>query len=687
MKFFLSLIVFTSFTISINAQNFANKDFYLIDSLVIEDLNEYDKTLLDSSLNIFHNTTDDTIKLEGLYNFVEASWDLNLWPVYNEVIYKYSNNALKSETNKAIREKLLFYKAYSYSTKAAYFLEIGGKDSIPVNLERALKIFEKINALEQISGVYALFAVYHSNAGNVLKSLDYTRKSLKISEQIDDYAGMSYAYSILGNHSFDLKDYEATLEYLTKAYKYAILNNDIRFAGINLVDISKLHLTILQLDSSLYYADKGEELAKSINDSYGILNAKKVKAKIFLEQKDYENAYRILKEVETISRKKKSKALLSLTLKDLARVALESNNILEAEKYAKESYDLSKDLKRIENKMKSTKILFQVYEKQNKNDLAIKILKEYYALNDSVFNKKNKKSILEQEVKITYEKQKEIDNIQHEKEIAVSEAQKQRTRIGMISAAIIAGLIGLFSLLIFNKLKLIRKQKTELDNAYEQLEESKKNELAVSNLKALQSQMNPHFIFNALNSVQDLVLLKDIRNSNKYLGKFSDLIRKILLSSKEQFITLEEEVEMLTLYLDLEKLRFGEEFEVDILCNVSEQKQDEIELPAMFIQPYIENAIKHGLFHKQGLKKLKVHFNLKENYLECIVEDNGIGQKKAEEFKIKRLHLHTGFSTEAINERIRLLNETLDKKIALQIEDLFDGENAIGTKITLLFPI
>lgn len=211
-------------------------------------------------------------------------------------------------------------------------------------------------------------------------------------------------------------------------------------------------------------------------------------------------------------------------------------------------------------------------------------------------------------------------------------------------------------------------------------------EMVASELKALRSQMNPHFIFNTLNSIQDIVLLQDIRSSNKFLGKFSDLMRKILLSSEQQFIALDEEVEILNLYLDLEKLRFGDEFKIDFSCNIPEEEQERIRLPAMFVQPYIENAIKHGLFNKKGEKRLFVSFQmLNEQTLECIVQDNGIGQKQAAALKKDRLH--TGFSKEAINERIQLFNQALDKKIKLQILDLEKDGLALGTKVILYFPV
>mgnify|MGYP000648679535 CR=1 FL=1 len=149
----------------------------------------------------------------------------------------------------------------------------------------------------------------------------------------------------------------------------------------------------------------------------------------------------------------------------------------------------------------------------------------------------------------------------------------------------------------------------------------------------------------------------------------------------------ESELEILQLYLDLEKLRFGDQFEMNFSCTVPNEEQNHILLPAMFIQPYIENAIKHGLFHKKGLKKLLVEFKISDDFLTCIIEDNGIGQEKANEMKIKTLHLHTGFSTEAIQHRVKYLNQSLNKNIIIQTEDLMDGQEALGTRVILQFPL
>jgi ligand-binding sensor domain-containing protein/two-component sensor histidine kinase len=201
-----------------------------------------------------------------------------------------------------------------------------------------------------------------------------------------------------------------------------------------------------------------------------------------------------------------------------------------------------------------------------------------------------------------------------------------------------------------------------------------------SQLAALKSQMNPHFMFNALNSIQDLVLQRDTDNAQLYLGKFSELTRKVLEASGKEFITLARETDMLSLYLDLERLRFGNDFAYSITI-AGDIEPEETMLPSMIIQPFVENALKHGLLHKTEHKQLTVSFSVKENVLVCEVDDNGVGRKVSAEINARR-HKHTGFATEATTERIRLLNELHNMKIDLKITD-----KEQGTLVTIKIPL
>ena len=163
------------------------------------------------------------------------------------------------------------------------------------------------------------------------------------------------------------------------------------------------------------------------------------------------------------------------------------------------------------------------------------------------------------------------------------------------------------------------------------------NRLAEEKLTALRSQMNPHFIFNSLNSIQQFILKGEVDNANKYLSQFSKLIRLVLQYSEYNFISLEEEINMLKLYLSLEKTRFGNSFEYSIQVE-DDLDADEIKIPNLMVQPFVENAIWHGLMHKEGDRKIDIRFHLKhEKSVVCEVTDNGIGREKAAEIKKREI--------------------------------------------------
>jgi len=208
-----------------------------------------------------------------------------------------------------------------------------------------------------------------------------------------------------------------------------------------------------------------------------------------------------------------------------------------------------------------------------------------------------------------------------------------------------------------------------------------KNELNASKLIAIQSQMNPHFIFNAINSIQDLILKGDIDNSYNYIIKFSKLVRQTLHFSDKTFIDIEEEVELLKIYLELEKLRFKADFEYTINTNGI----DDLQVPPMLVQPFVENAIKHGLLHKEGLKKLSISF-YKNDALKCTVIDNGIGRKKAQEINKRQQKKYKSFSINATKNRFRIMKTHYQQDLGIQFEDLIENDEAIGTKVTINMP-
>ena len=223
----------------------------------------------------------------------------------------------------------------------------------------------------------------------------------------------------------------------------------------------------------------------------------------------------------------------------------------------------------------------------------------------------------------------------------------------------------------------------------EELERSKvQEELRQSQLVSLKAQMNPHFMFNALNSIQEFILTNEKRQANMYMGKFADLMRMTLDMSNKKEIGLDDEIKVLELYLQLEALRFEEHFTYAIEVKDGVHTAD-IKLPSMLIQPYVENAVKHGLLHQQGEKKLSVVFNTdKEGILNCTITDNGIGRKRSSEINAMRQSRYTSFATGATQKRLELLNYERENAIAVVFVDLKDANGiAAGTSVTIKIPI
>ncbi len=213
------------------------------------------------------------------------------------------------------------------------------------------------------------------------------------------------------------------------------------------------------------------------------------------------------------------------------------------------------------------------------------------------------------------------------------------------------------------------------------------NQLKKNQLTAIQSQMNPHFVFNALNTIQGFIYDNDKVNAGIYLGKFSELIRNTLEYSSKDYILLADEIKLLTNYLDLEKARFGDD--LTVLFNIHVKLDpDLLMIPTMMIQPFIENAMKHGLLHIKGKKILKIDFELSDaNFIKITIDDNGIGRERSKQLAINRKN-NTGFGNMAIQTRIDLINNLNNSKIETKIIDKIDSRgNAAGTSVILFLPV
>lgn len=236
--------------------------------------------------------------------------------------------------------------------------------------------------------------------------------------------------------------------------------------------------------------------------------------------------------------------------------------------------------------------------------------------------------------------------------------------------------------------KKVNEKTEELIQLYTELEREKEQKikddfnqrLKETEMVALRSQMNPHFIFNSLTAIKYLIMASRNEYAISYLDDFSSLLRGILQNSNRKKITVEEELEILQLYLSLEQNRMGEEFIYDIQCT-SKEELSQYEIPPLLLQPIVENAIWHGLHPSLKIKKkLTVIFDTSKN-LKIIIEDNGVGRKES----AKRKKLHNSMGTKIVYDRLTLFNHLNNPTIDLKVTDLEEGETVLGTRITLTY--
>lgn len=262
--------------------------------------------------------------------------------------------------------------------------------------------------------------------------------------------------------------------------------------------------------------------------------------------------------------------------------------------------------------------------------------------------------------------EKDFNLQEKEGELLQSQVSSQRWVIGLLSLLLGGSLV--FFYFINKNVKAKRKA----------------NQLLL--LKSLRTQMNPHFIFNALNSVNNFIAKNDEKAANKFLAEFSRLMRKVLDHSQKDLVSFEEEMELNELYLKLEHFRFRDKFDYQFEKNINVNTYD-LEVPPMLIQPFIENAVWHGLRYKEGQGNLKVAINEEKSNLIVTIEDNGIGRTRSKDLKTTNQKKYKSTGLNNVSQRIELINKVYKKNYEISINDANTSTNDVGTIVSIKIPI
>lgn len=605
------------------------------------------------------------------YTTVKENYDSALY-FYNKAVLKFKNgdnlNAL----------------AQTLQNIGTYYDYKGEPKQILNNYNQVLDIYTKTKNFAGLANIYADFGRVYCENGAINKGMEYFTKSLKTSDDINDKASKARTLGFLIASLSDQKEYQKTLDYAFELIDYYVKSGDKILLGQVYHQIAFVYYELRKYKQMFQYSEKAMAIAKEKNlssllsDTYGLL------ASYYLDHNQLDSAYKFTNIELEYGRKSIIEPGYTMAIIRYANILKLKKRYREAENFGLTAYKRGENSGSMETIMQASKRLKEIYKNLNNTPLAFQYAEIEIKMKDSLNKINTKNSAIKALFKYETEAQDDkILKIAQQKQISELESTRKTTLIYSILGAILAlGAIAYFSFTRFKTKKENELLQTKLEEAERRVEiEQKATE---SELKALKSQMNPHFMFNALNSIQEQFMYGDKIKANEQMGNFTYLTRQILTISGKKKINLSTEIEILTKYLELEKMRFTDSFQYEIKLFDSID-EDYHQIPPMLIQPFVENSIKHGLLHKTGDKKLSISFDLdpKEENLICIVTDNGIGREKAAEIKSKQIQQHESFSTSATEERLQLLSDNLQKEDLIIYYDLSEG----GTKVKITIPI
>ncbi len=604
------------------------------------------------------------------YTTIKENYDSALY-FYNKAVLKFKNgdnlNAL----------------AQTLQNIGTYYDYRGEPKQILNNYNQVLDIYTKTKNFAGLANIYADFGRVYCENGAVNKGMEYFTKSLKISDDINDKASKARTLGFLISSLLEQKEYQKTLDYTFELIDYYVKGGDKRILGQAYHQIAFVYNEIGNYKQMFQYSKKAMAIAKEKNlpsllsDTYGLL------ASYYLDHNQLDSAYKFTNIELEYGRKSIIEPGYTMAIIRYANILKLKKRYREAENFGLTAYKRAENSGSIETIMRASKRLKEIYKDLNNTPLAFQYAEVEIKMKDSLNKINTKNAAIKALFKYETEaKDDEIVKIAQQNQISELQSKRKTTLIYSILGSILAiGAIAYFSFTRFKTRKANELLQTKLEEAERRVEiEQKATE---SELKALKSQMNPHFMFNALNSIQEQFMYGDKIKANEQMGNFTYLTRQILTVSGKKKINLSVEIEILTKYLELEKMRFADGFQYEIKISDSID-EDYHQIPPMLIQPFVENSIKHGLLHKIGNKNIHIWLDLDETEenLICIVEDNGIGRAKSAEIKSKQVQQHESFSTSATEERLKLLSNDPAQTDFIIYQDLPEG-----TRVKITIPI
>jgi tetratricopeptide (TPR) repeat protein len=577
----------------------------------------------------------------------------------------------------------------------------------------ALKIAQEIEDREQVEKDSHDIGMCYESQYNYPKALEYYKKSSVLSADLGDKNHELGCFSNMADVYVKQANYKYALIYYKQSFQLSRQIGNRRNMGYFYWQFGLVNFLMGNYDEALKYEKKSLQIFQELKDYEDLAPNMSSMGDLYLQKRNYrqvilqnQNALEVLKKITASSTKKMQADFYCAIGKayfkwagstDAAQkpgLAQNKTAYLQlAARNLQQSTAISKSIDYKEIIIESLKNLSDVEAMQGFFVKALATYKEYVANKDSSYNSEKDKEYSRHELAFEYTKRRDSLNFAsklqkkelEQAKVVVNNRLKQRTLYAIVVIVVLMLIVSYF--VFRNRIQKVSfksqlaKEKSEIQLKQMSFE-NKLNDLTLASLK---SQMNPHFIFNCLNSIKFYIEKNETAAASLYITKFSKLIRTILDSARSERVTLLTEIELIELYLEMEKMRLKEKlnYEFEIAPNID---IDFIEVPPLLIQPYVENAIWHGLMNKAegGIIKLSMELSPDEKYLIVNVTDNGVGRGKAAEAKRKNVFHHVSHGSNLNNERIAMFNAKYKTDTEVIITDLKTADNKpCGTLVNI----
>ena len=527
----------------------------------------------------------------------------------------------------------------------------GKTDEIYTNAAKALKLLDgKYNVFASIEG-NRMLGIYYNRKGNTDSSILFYFKSLEFASKENDHYAEAKLYSNISLVYINQKEYEKGLAFIKKSVEASLASKDtsaIAQAYANMVtmygELYDATAKMAYLDTSEQYSVTALMYAKASKNPITIIRNYLSKTKFSLAKENYAQALSYSDTLLTLVDEKTNPAILNSLYIDRGAAYLGLKQNAAAIEYLTKAFGYAKQVKNLHMEKMMYGKLYEAYKANGETANALENLEKYKQMSDSLINKENAEVINEMEGKYN----------QAKNETTIKDLDKKKQFYFFLA---IAGLLAALAIGFFLRQQSLKHKKNILET------EQRLN----------RARMNPHFFFNALTTLQKFALRdNDGQAMASNLSKFSNIMRETLESTYKEYVTIEQEMEFLNEYLEVQKIRFPQTFSYEVIADKN-LDIDELQIPAMIIQPFVENSIEHGFVGVDYPGKVSVNFTKDDKDLLIQINDNGKGLNTA----TKENNEHISRASQIIKDRIYLLNIKLKTKAGFSIDNNSTGDGVI----------